>query len=663
MMGGLKLNNIVSLHEERELVYMNTDEFLKNETVSFQNIILTLTINNELLKFDCAKICYKEWVSKGTAVANHIRHIVLPVKGTLRDSTSLDLIKRYIKKNIVNGVSQSTVKNSLFQLAGLFKELDKLNVEKDWSDKNSQLNLYKKYSEKLYLNFQLALKDDKKTNIFYSYQALISNLIGFNLDIDGLNIKTIAWQVPQEKYTHRQPISEDKLKAYSNINLLIFRKIKTFLMENKPIPLIIESKKLGVHCVESNTSRNSDYYDMFIGKNGEFLDLEQAKSIYLKFKKNIPEEKFNTIYERYKSIYGDRNKPFTTFKIRLINKAINAFAACIFCDSSVNPSLISQLKTDSFDSPIATNKTIRTYLIKPRAKKNKVPVTFTVTFKSILKEFFEFREWVLNNVPLHPSFETSSLLFSIIELEKKSEDQITRLIYSYKVSHYSGFYKIWFKEKFPDVNYLTPSIIRASVTNFFNEISNSSEVTAEKAGNIPSTTRQAYTESTPEQFYSQMNEYFDAVSKASYQRTRVSDKPVPVKITVNEIEGNQTTPIGQCSSVQNPQLGIGFQNISEPTCSNPTSCLFCEKYVVHVDYIDIKKLLSLKEMTFLSINRNKEDEVLYIRYRIDEILKQAATAYPETVEIIKDVEKDIEDGNYAEYWQQQIDLITELMDY
>ena len=90
------------------------------------------------------------------------------------------------------------------------------------------------------------------------------------------------------------------------------------------------------------------------------------------------------------------------------------------------------------------------------------------------------------------------------------------------------------------MNYLTPSIIRASVTNFFNEISNSSEVTAEKAGNIPSTTRQAYTESTPEQFYSQMNEYFDAVSKASYQRTRVSDKPVPVKITVNEIEGNQT---------------------------------------------------------------------------------------------------------------------------
>lgn len=68
-------------------------------------------------------------------------------------------------------------------------------------------------------------------------------------------------------------------------------------------------------------------------------------------------------------------------------------------------------------------------------------------------------------------------------------------------------------------------------------------------------------------------------------------------------------------------------------------------------------------MTFLSINRNKEDEVLYIRYRIDEILEQTVEKYPKTAEIIKSAQKDIDDGNYAEYWQEQIDLITELMDY
>ena len=187
-------------------------------------------------------------------------------------------------------------------------------------------------------------------------------------------------------------------------------------------------------------------------------------------------------------------------------------------------------------------------------------------------------------------------------------------------------------------------------------------VIAEKAGNTPKTTEKAYSEATPEQFYGQMNEYFNAVYKASFQRNRVSEKLIPVKIQIGQIEENVTTPIGQCSSAQQPQLDAGFQNISQPNCSNPASCLFCDKYVLHTDAIDIKKLLSLKEMTFLSINRNKEDEVLYIRHRIDEILEQAVAAYPETVEIIKTVERDIENGNYAEYWQQQIDLITELMD-
>ncbi|MGQ0693083.1 hypothetical protein ACT4WE_14375 [Acinetobacter baumannii] len=658
------MNNIVAFHEERELVYLSLDEFLKNETTPLQNIILKLPLSNQNLKFDCAKISYKEWNSKGLKASNRTRHIVSPVKGTLRDNTTLNLFERFFKKSIIEGASPSTIKGYLFTLVRILKDLDSLDVETCWSDENSQLNLYKKYSEQLYLEFQLALKDEKKTNAYYTQQSFFASLIGFNLNIDKLKVKKIAWQAPLQPSNHRQPVGKSELKKVSNTNLLIFRKIKSFLMENKVFPLIIESKKLDIYCVESHTNRVSEYYDMFIGAKGEFLDYDQAKTNYLKIKKNIHDARIRAIYERYKELHEERNKPFNLFRIRLINKAVNAFVACIFCDSSVNPSLITQFKTDSFNNPIATNKTIRTYVIKDRSKKgNKIPVAFTVTFKSIVKEFLEFREWVINNVPLDPTFDTSSLLFSIAEQERKSEDQVTRLISPYKNEHYAGAYKNWFKAKFPSVDYLTASVTRATISNFFNENSNSSVVTAEKLGNTPKTVEHAYTEATPEQFHNQMNEYFDAVYKTSYQRNRVSDKPIPVKIAVNEIRDNQTTPTGQCSSVQNPQLNAGFQNISQPTCSNPTSCLFCDKYVFHVDSIDIKKLLSLKEMTFLSINRNKEDEVLYIRYRIDEILEQAVAAYPETAEIIRTMEKDIADGNYAEYWQEQIDLITELMDY
>lgn len=660
----MKLNNIVSFSEERELVYMTPKEFFDNEAVPLQNIIILLNLSNQTAKFDCARLCYKKYQSNGKKTSNRLKHIVSPIKGTLRDSLSIELTKRYIKHRIDQGSSHATIKTILFQLSNLYVDLDHLNIEPDWSDEKSQFELYKKHANNLYFAFQQELKDENCKTIFYVKQSQLADLISFNLKIKKNKIKKLAWQAPIQKGNHRQPVGENDLIKFSKTNLLIFKEIKAFLMENKLFPLIIKDKKLGVYCLESHTNRNSEYYDMFIGEKGKFLDFDQAKANYLKFKKNIYEERIKVIYDKNKAIYEERNKAFNLFKIRLINKAVNAFVGCIFCDSAINPSLVSKLKLDSFDNPIATNKTQRTYLIKPRSSKSEpIPVSFTLTFKSIHKEFLEFREWVLNNLPADSEFDSSLLLFSISEQERKSDDQITRFVSPYKFVHFSGAYKVWFKAKFPNINYLPASKTRASISNYFYEKSNSSVVTAEKLGNLPKTTENAYSEATSEQFYSQMDEYFNAVYKTSYQRTRVTDEPVPVTITVKKIENTQATPTGQCSNIQKPQLDTGFKNISQPNCSNPTSCLFCDKYALHVDYIDIQKLLSLKEMTFLSINRNKEDEVLYIRYRIDEILEQIIDKYPESIEMIKSVKKSIEDGNYAEYWQNQIDLITELMDY
>lgn len=246
----MKLNNIVAFNEERELAYMTLKEFFDNKTVPFQNIILMLNITNQTLKFDCAKLSYREYQSKGSKGYKRIRHIASPVRGTLRDSSSLNLTQRYIKHRLVEGASHATIKGILFQLTKIYIELDSLNVEQNWSDEQSQLELYKKYSENLYLTFQQELKNEKKTNILYTNQSLLADLISFNLDIDKTKLKKIAWQIPLQKGNHRQPVGENDLKNFSKTNLLTFRKIKTFLMENKVFPLIIEDKKLGIRCVE-----------------------------------------------------------------------------------------------------------------------------------------------------------------------------------------------------------------------------------------------------------------------------------------------------------------------------------------------------------------------------------------------------------------------------
>ena len=124
MRGEFKLNNIVSFHQERDLVYVTPEEFLKSENVPLQNMILTLNIVNQTSKIDLAKICFKDWVAATRKAPNRIRHIVSPVRGTLRDSTTLNTIRRYIAHNIVIGDSYSTIKGDIHLLVRILQELD-----------------------------------------------------------------------------------------------------------------------------------------------------------------------------------------------------------------------------------------------------------------------------------------------------------------------------------------------------------------------------------------------------------------------------------------------------------------------------------------------------------------------------------------------------------
>lgn len=51
--------------------------------------------------------------------------------------------------------------------------------------------------------------------------------------------------------------------------------------------------------------------------------------------------------------------------------------------------------------------------------------------------------------------------------------------------------------------------------------------------------------------------------------------------------------VGQCISFGNP-VSVNDNNIAESNCSEPEGCLFCDKYRIHADIIDIRKLLSFR---------------------------------------------------------------------
>ena len=128
-----------------------------------------------------------------------------------------------------------------------------------------------------------------------------------------------------------------------------------------------------------------------------------------------------------------------------------------------------------------------------------------------------------------------------------------------------------------------------------------------------------------------------------------------IDVKIDEV--SEKTAIGGCQE-PTPKIHIGFTSeLEQPNCSNPSSCLFCENYVVHSDREDLRKLMSLKKILAMS---DKNDEAIILTKRINEILKILYDKYPEKIEDFIFVAKSVELGEFDEYWQDHLNLLLEL---
>lgn len=131
-----------------------------------------------------------------------------------------------------------------------------------------------------------------------------------------------------------------------------------------------------------------------------------------------------------------------------------------------------------------------------------------------------------------------------------------------------------------------------------------------------------------------------------------------------EREPNRTEirTIGNCSSPQNP-TAISDQILVAPNCSEPESCLFCEKYRAHADMVDTRKLLSarhcIKKLAQLTSNFEHSTKVFgQLLQRIDAIVTEIRGHDREMVDIIE-LEVD-RDGELDKFWLSKLEALMEL---
>lgn len=120
--------------------------------------------------------------------------------------------------------------------------------------------------------------------------------------------------------------------------------------------------------------------------------------------------------------------------------------------------------------------------------------------------------------------------------------------------------------------------------------------------------------------------------------------------------------VGVCTSFGAP-VAIVAQARIEPDCDRAEGCLFCEKFKVHADETDTRKLFSCRyaiNLTSPLSNSDEEFNELFgpILERIDGLLSEISTRDAAMVERIK--EEVNEDGDLDPYWAGKVEMLMTL---
>lgn len=135
------------------------------------------------------------------------------------------------------------------------------------------------------------------------------------------------------------------------------------------------------------------------------------------------------------------------------------------------------------------------------------------------------------------------------------------------------------------------------------------------------------------------------------------------KLIITKSSNTQSLAIGQCEN----QKPIPLPNAPiAPDCTSFEGCLFCNKYRVHADFEDIKKLASFKYILELSepIAHDSNHYNLMVSpliIRINEVLEQIyETAKFSKVEFEDALDDVYKNENLSPYWSHKLNLLEDI---
>ncbi len=341
-----------------------------------------------------------------------------------------------------------------------------------------------------------------------------------------------------------------------------------------------------------------------------------------------------TLRRAQKRISTANQDPRDYARIQAAQMALNAFIDMFVASTAMNATQIIELAWGDDEFKLGVERQgFRT--LKWRAGGKRCSFEISPVFIPKFRRFLNLRRYLLNGV------ECDYLFFTLGANAGKSSIP-RRLINRFAVSFAESLRRFD-----PSVN-VTAREWRAAKSDWL--IKKTDPATAALIlQNSERTLLKSYAAGSPTEHLNEMTRYFDRVSNVVANRGQ-------------QIEHGVERATGVCCDYGSPHE-VSQNAPVTPDCRAPEGCLFCDKFKVHADERDTRKLLSCRFCLLLTAPlaaSQEQFERLFspILDRIQVILDEIDVREPGMVSRIK-VEVE-EDGELDPYWAGKIEMLTTL---
>lgn len=311
--------------------------------------------------------------------------------------------------------------------------------------------------------------------------------------------------------------------------------------------------------------------------------------------------------------------------------AVGAFLLMFFANTGMNLAQALELTWDDDFEVGVERQGFRA--IKWRARGRGCSFEISTQFLHTFKQYLKLRDYLLSD-------ENCDLLFFTSGLNKGDKP------HKMGASVLTEFYRT-LKSIDPDISTLLSKKMRAAKSDWL--VKNTDIATAAKIlNNTERTILKSYAAGSETTHIEEMSAFLNSVADVVLAKDAAVDHGVDL-------------PVGICASFGDPHQ-VAKDIPSQPDCRSPEGCLFCDKFKIHADERDTRKLLSCQyclQETAHMVSSEEQYSTLFVPIfnRIQQLLSEIGQR---DLAMVERVQQEVSEGELDPFWVSKLEMLINL---